>query len=95
MNRKTGSIFCCIQEIHIPQHQIYALAEHKGLENDFPTKWTQKQSVTAILISSKIGFKTKLIKRDGKQYFIPVKGKESTKTMSQFLISMPQTHRHS
>ena len=51
--------------------------ESEGLETYFPSKWTgknkTKQNRVAILISDKIAFKTKAIKRDTEGHFIILK----------------------
>jgi hypothetical protein len=51
----------------------------KGFQANSP----KKQARVAILISNKIDFQSKVIKRDGKGHFILIKGK-SSKMKSQF-----------
>lgn len=51
-------------------------------------KWFKNQAVAAILISIKIDFKPKLIKRHGERHFLLIKGKKSTKRMLQFSPSI-------
>ena len=58
--------------INIPQHQNITSSE--GLAKTFPSN--QKKQVKApILISNKIDFQPKLIKRDLEGHFIVIKGK--------------------
>ena len=53
-------------------------AESEGLETNFPSKWTRKRKKKAgvpILISEKIHFKKRAIKRDPEGHFIILKGR--------------------
>ena len=47
-----------------PQPQRQTLPQSKGLGKDFPIKWIKKEVGGAILVSNKIVFKLKPIKRD-------------------------------
>ena len=49
--------------------------ESKGLETNFPSKWTAKKSRVAILTSDKIDFKKRAIKSDPEGHFIILKGR--------------------
>ena len=49
--------------------------ENEGLETNFPSKQTGKKAGVAILMSYKIEFKRRAIKRDPKGYFIILKGR--------------------
>ena len=50
--------------------------ENKGLETTFPTKLTgKKKAWVAILISDKIDFQRRAIKRDPEGHFILLKGR--------------------
>ena len=49
--------------------------ESEGLETNFPIKWTGKQAGVAILISDKIDFQRRAIKRDPEGHFIMLKGR--------------------
>ena len=49
--------------------------ESEGLQKHIPSKWTGKKAWVAILISDKIHFKTKAIKRDPEGHFIILKGR--------------------
>ena len=50
--------------------------ESEGLEKYIPSKWTgKKKARVAILVSDKIDFKTKAIKRDPEGHFIILKGR--------------------
>ena len=47
--------------------------ENEGLETNFPSKWTWKKAGVAILLTDKIDFKKKFIKRDPEVHFIILK----------------------
>ena len=49
--------------------------EREGLETNFPSKWTGKKTGVSILISDKIDFKRRAIKRDPEGHFIILKGR--------------------
>ena len=49
--------------------------ESEGLETNFPSKWTKKKAGVAILISDKIDFKKRAIKRHPEGHFIILKGR--------------------
>ena len=49
--------------------------ESEGLETNFPSKWTGKKSRGSKLISDKIDFKRRAIKRDPEGHFIILKGR--------------------
>lgn len=94
-HRLTGSMqkqdpsFCCIQEIHLSIKNRHYLRV-KSWETISKIYVPEKQTGVAILISNKIDFKSKLIRRDGKDTSYSSKEK-STKVMFQFSTSMPQT----
>ena len=50
-------------------------SESTGLETNIPSKWTGKKPGVAILISDKLHFKTRAIKRDPDSHFIILKGR--------------------
>jgi hypothetical protein len=57
-------LFCCIKEIH-PRNEESHYLTVKGWKKIFQASIPKKQSGATILISNKIDFKPKLIKRDG------------------------------
>ena len=56
-----------------PQNKRPTQTESEGMEKNIPSKWTGKKDGIAILISDKIDFKTKAIKRDNEEHFIILK----------------------
>ena len=61
-----------------PEDKRLAQTESEGLETNFPSKMTEKQTNkagVAMLISDKIDFKKRAIKRDPEGHFIILKGR--------------------
>ena len=58
-----------------PQNKIPTQTESEGLETNIPRKWTGKKGVVAILMSDKIDYKRRAIKRDPEEHFIILKGR--------------------
>ena len=57
------------------QEKRLTQTESEGLETNCPSKWTGKKAGVAILISDKIDFQRRAIKRDPEGHFIMLKGK--------------------
>jgi hypothetical protein len=55
--------------------QRQTLPQSKRLENNFPSNGPKKQAGVAILISNKIDFLPKVIKKEEEVHFILIKGK--------------------
>ena len=64
----------------------------KGRKKIFHTNRDQKKAGVAILISDKIDFKTKAVKRDKKGYYIMIKGSTQEEDITIINIYAPQ-HR--
>ena len=82
MDTKTGSILLLHTKNTI-QSQRQALTQNKGLEKDIPIKWTEEKAGVATLISNKIDFKLKSIKRDGEGHSYS-SAEKPIKSKSQF-----------
>ena len=61
--QKQDLYICCLQETHLETRDTYRL-KVKGWKNIFHANRDQKKAGVAILISDKIDFKTKTVKRD-------------------------------
>ena len=71
--RKHDPHICCLQD---PSHdKRLTETESEGLETNFPSKRTGKNPGVAILISDKIDFQRRAIKRDPEGHFIILKGR--------------------
>ena len=57
-----------------PQNKGHIQTESEGLEKDISPNRDQKKAGVAILISDKIYFKTKAVKRDKEGHYILIKG---------------------
>ena len=69
---KTPTI-CCLQETHLNTGDTYRL-NVKGWKRISYANRDQKKAGVAILISDKIDFKTKAVKRHKEGYYIMIKG---------------------
>ena len=73
MDKKTNPYICCLQETHIKASDTYRL-KVKGWKKIFHVNRDQKKAGVALLISDKIDFKTKAVKRDKEGHYIMIKG---------------------
>ena len=73
MDTKTRPLLCCLQETHFKTWDTYRL-KVKGWKKIFHTNRDQKKAGVAILISDKIDFKTKAVKRGKEGHYIMIKG---------------------
>ena len=71
--KKQDPYICCLQETHLKTKDTYRL-KVKGWRKAFHTNGDQKKAGVAILISDKIDFKTKAVKRDKEGHNIMIKG---------------------
>ena len=79
MNTKQDPYICCLQETHLETRDTYRL-KVKGWKKIFHANRDQKKAGVAILISDKIDFKTKAVKRDKEGHYIMIKGSVQKKT---------------
>ena len=73
MDTETRPCICCLQETHLKTRDTYRL-KVKGWKKIFYLNRDQKKAGIAILISDKIDFKTKAVKRDKEGHYIIIKG---------------------
>ena len=71
--KKQDSYICCLQETHLNPRDTYRL-KVKGWKKIFHTNGDQKKAGVAILISEKIDFEIKAMKRDKEGHYIMIKG---------------------
>ena len=72
MDAKADPYICCLQETHLKTKDTYRLKVN-GWKKIFHANSDQKEAVVAILISDKINFKTKAVKRDKKRHYTMIK----------------------
>ena len=70
--KKQDFYICCLQETHLKTGDTYRL-KVKGWKKIFHANRDQKKAGVAILISDKIDFKTKPVKRDTDGHYIMIK----------------------
>ena len=70
--QKQDPYICCLQETHLKTRDTYRL-KVKGWKKIFHENRDQKKAGVAILISDKMDFKTKAVKRDKEEHYIMIK----------------------
>ena len=71
--QKQDPYICCLQETHLKPRDIYRL-KVKGCKKIFHSNGDQKKAGVAILISDKIDFEIKSVKKDKEGHYIMIKG---------------------
>ena len=71
--QKQNPYICCLQETHLKTRDTYRL-KVKGWKKIFRANGDQKKAGVAILISDKIDFEVKAVKRDKEEHYIIIKG---------------------
>ena len=71
--QKQDPYICCIQGTHLKTRETYRL-KVKGWKKIFHANGDQKKAGVAILISDKIDFEIKAVKRDKEGHYIMIKG---------------------
>jgi exonuclease III len=87
---KQDPTFCCLQETHLREKDRHYLRV-KGWKNFFQANGPKKQVGVVILISNKIVFQPKVIKKDREGHFILIKGKMNQDELSILNIYAPNT----
>ena len=73
MDKKQDTYICCLQETYLKTRYTYRL-KVKGWKNLFHTNGDQKKAGVAILISDKIDYEIKAVKREKEGHCIMIKG---------------------
>ena len=71
--QKQDPYICCLQETHLKTRDTYRL-KVRGWKKIFHANRDQKKAGLAILISDKIDFQIKAVKRDKEGHYIMIKG---------------------
>ena len=71
--QKQDPYICCLQETHLKTRDTYRL-KVKGWRKIFHANGDQKKAGVPILISDKIDFEIKAVKRDKYGHYIMIKG---------------------
>jgi exonuclease III len=85
---KQDPTFCCLKETHLRKNDRHYLRV-KGWKTIFHANGLKKQAGVAILISNKINFQSKVIKKDKEEHFILIKGKIFQEELSIMNIYSP------
>src|SRR5574342_897496 len=88
--KKQDPYMCCLQETNLETGDTYRL-KMKGWKKIFHANRDQKKAGGAILISDKIDFKTKAVKRDKDGHYIMIKGSIQEKDITIINIYAPNT----
>ena len=76
--QKQDSYICCLQETHLKPKDTYRL-KVKEWKKIFHANGDQKKAGVAILISDKIDFEIKAVKRDKEGHYIMIKNQSEKK----------------
>jgi exonuclease III len=87
---KKDPTFCSLQETHLREKDRHYLRV-KDWKTIFQANGLKKEAGVAILISNKIDFQTKVIKKDKEGHFILIKGKILPEELSILNIYAPNT----
>ena len=87
--QKQDPYICCLQETHLKTRDTYRL-KVKGWKKIFHANRDQKKAGVAILISDKIDFKIKAVKRDKEGHYIMIKGSIQEEHITIVNIYTPQ-----
>ena len=86
--QKQDPYICCLQETHLETRDTYRL-KVKGWKKIFHAHRDQKKAGVAILISDKIDFQTKAVKRDIEGHYIMIQGSIQEEDITTVIIYAP------
>ena len=90
MDTKQDLFICCLQKTHVKTRDTYRL-KVKGWKKIFHENRDQKKAGVTILISDKIDFKKKAVKRDKEGHYIMLKGSIQEEDITIINIYAPNT----
>ena len=93
MDTKTRPHICCLQETHLKTKDTYRL-KVKGWKKIFHANGDQKKAGVAILISGKVDFELKTMKRDKEGHYIMIKGSIQEEDITIINIYAPNIEDH-
>ena len=88
--QKQDPYICCLQDTHLKTGDTYRL-KVKGWKKNFQANKDQEKAGVAILVSDKIDFKTKAVKRDKDGHYIMIKGSIQEEDITIINIYAPNT----
>ena len=91
--QKQDPYICCLQETHLKTRDTYRL-KVKGWKKIFHANGDQKKAGVAVLISDKIDFKIKAVKRHKEGYYIMIKGSIQEEDITIINIMHPTQEHH-
>ena len=86
--QKQDPYTCCLQETHLKKRETYRL-KVKGWKKIFYANGDQKKAGVAILISDKIDFQIKAVKKDKEGHYIMIKGSIQEEAITIINIYVP------
>ena len=86
--QKQDPYICCLQETHLKTRDTYRL-KVKGWKKIVHANKRPKETGVAILISDKIDFKTKAVKRDKEGHYIMIEGSIQEEDITIININAP------
>ena len=91
--QKHDPYICCLQETHLKTRDTYRL-KVKGWKKISHANRDQKKAGVAILISDKIDFKRKAVKRDKDGHYIMIKGSIQEEDLMIINMYAPNIEHH-
>ena len=86
--QKQDPYICCLQQTHVRRRDTYRL-KVRGWKKIFHANVNQRKAGVAILISDKIDFKIKTIRRDKEGHYIMIKGSIQEEDVTTINIYAP------
>ena len=86
--QKQDPYICCLQETHLKRKDTYGL-KVKGWKKIFHANGDEKKAGVATLISDKIDFEIKALKRDKEGHYIMIKGSIQEEDITIINIYVP------